>query len=166
VRTQPPNVEPTQTVEFLLHESLSDKSPTIVTRELIYQGRSWYLTPIPEVLTRNSDLPVKEIFWNFSCSENEKKRLSLKQNPHFYQVLPAGHMIYRTYPIKNIDYHKTISVLTDNLGLSGRVFLETRYRTRAFGNVWISNDTIIFKGSCFLYFFSTSDTLVRCLWKT
>jgi hypothetical protein len=147
-------VEPTKTVEFLLHKSLSDKRPTIVKREPIYQGCSWYLTPIPEVLTRSSDLPVKEIFWNSSCSEDEKKRLSLKQNPHFYGVLPADYTsISRTYPIKNFDHHKKISVLTDNLGLTGRVFLETRYRTRAFGNVWISNDTIIFKGSCFLYFF-------------
>jgi hypothetical protein len=157
-----------KTVEFLLHKSLSDKSPTIVKREPkpqpIYQGCSWYLTPIPEVLTRNSDL--KDVIWNFSCSGDETKRLTLKQNPHFYEVLPADYRgRFQTDPIKNFDHHKKISVLTDNLGLTGRVFLETRYNTRAFGNVWIPNDTIIFKGACLLCLFSPSDTFVRCPWK-
>jgi hypothetical protein len=44
--------------------------------------------------------------------------------------------------------HEKICVLADNAGLKGRVFLETAKKKRAFGNVWVPKDAIIFKGSC------------------
>ena len=57
--------------------------------------------------------------------------------------------------------HERISVITDS---SGYVVLAAAGRTRVFGNVWASNDNIIFKGPfplCSLYvFFSVSDSLL------
>ena len=43
--------------------------------------------------------------------------------------------------------HERISVLTDKLGQAGRVFLKIAKKTRAFGNVWVPKNAIIFKGS-------------------
>jgi hypothetical protein len=98
------------------------------------------------VLGQGSNL--QEVLWNFSRFKGEK-RLTLKQNPHFYKDsdLPTSHKAYmgefRTDPIENFQ-HPKICVLTDK---PGRVFLETVKNTRAFGNVWVPNDAIIFKGS-------------------
>jgi len=140
--------EPTTIVEFLLHKSLPDKNPTIVKRECdLSKGRSYYLTPMSEVLGENSD--TNEIMWNFSRFRDER-RLTLKDNPHFYEKLPTsaekyeGH--FRTDPIETFQ-HKEISVLTDNPRLMGRVFLETSNEKRAFGNVWVPKEAIVFKGS-------------------
>jgi hypothetical protein len=153
---QPLKEEPTTEVEFLLHKSLPDKNPTIVKRErdLLYNGRSCYLTPISEVLSQTSD--AKEIMWNFSLFKGER-RLTLKDNPHFYKKLPTSAEKYegqfRTDPVETF-HHDKISVLTDNAGLTGRVFLETAKEKRAFGNVWVPKEAIIFKGSyhsCILF---------------
>lgn len=109
------------------------------------------MTRIPEVLGKTSD--VKEVLWNFSHFKGEK-RLTLKQNPHFYDVLPTSVENYgvdfEIYPIGDLKYEKPakINVLTDKLGLTGRVFLETAKKTRAFGNVWVPKKAIIFKGAC------------------
>ena len=97
---------------------------------------------------------LKEVLWNFSRFRDETKRLTLKQNPHFYdsEVLPTLPEKYggkfRTDPVDTFRHKRSISVLTDNSGPTGRVFLETTTETRAFGNVWVPNDAIIFKGSC------------------
>jgi hypothetical protein len=161
-QSQPLIEEPMKIVEFLLHRFLPDKSPTIVKRGSTYQGCLWYLTPIPEVLRVCGSSDLKETLWNFSRYSNGK-RLTLKQNPHFYEVLPTSPEEYegrfRRDPIKTFD-HEKISVLTDSSGLTGRVFLETPKETRAFGNVWVPKDVIIFKGSCLLCFFSFSDPLL------
>ena len=63
-------------------------------------------------------------------------------------------------PIKRVRHQQTISVLTDNPDHAGRVFVDTAERKRAFVNVYILNDTIIFKGSCLICFFPLSDTLL------
>ena len=47
---------------------------------------------------------------------------------------------------------RRISVLTDNSGEAGRVFLETGKKTRAFGNVWVLKNTIIFNGLWLSFF--------------
>jgi hypothetical protein len=79
----------------------------------------------------------------------DAKRLTLKENPHFYKFadLPSSPEAYvgdfKTNPIDNF-YHAKICVLTDK---PGRVYLETDQTTRAFGNVWVPNDAMIFKGS-------------------
>jgi hypothetical protein len=87
--------------------------------------------------------------WNFSLFKGES-RLTLKDNPHFYKKLPTSAEKYegqfRTEPIETF-HHDKISVLTDNPRLTGRVFLETAEEKRAFGNVWVPKEAIIFKGS-------------------
>ncbi|KAF8497903.1 hypothetical protein F5888DRAFT_262615 [Russula emetica] len=126
---RPLKEEPTTVVEFLLHKSLPDKNPTIVK----------------QVLSQTSD--TKEIMWNFSLFKGES-RLTLKDNPHFYKRLPTSAEKYegqfRTEPIETF-HHDKISVLTDNPRLTGRVFLETAEEKRAFGNVWVPKEAIIFK---------------------
>ena len=103
--------------------------------------------PIPEVLSSSS--ASKEILWNFSHFKGER-HLSLKDNPHFYENLPTSAEKYDgqflTDPVENFEQEK-ISVLIDNLGPTDKVFLETSKGGRAFGNVWVPNEAIIFKGS-------------------
>jgi hypothetical protein len=135
-------------VVFLIHKSLPDKNPTIVKRERdLIMVVSCRLTPILEVLSQTSG--TKEIMWNFSLFKDER-RLTVKDNPHFYEKLPTSAEKYegqfRTDPIETF-HHDKISVLTDNPRLTGRVFLETAEEKRAFGNVWVPKEAIIFKGS-------------------
>jgi hypothetical protein len=158
---QPIEPEPTTTVEFLLHKSLPDTNPTIVKRKpRTCRARSRHLTSytIQEVLRKSPTL--EEILWNFSRFKDPKKRLSLSQNPHFYEWLPTSLEEYggkfRTYPIETFLHTSAtrFHVLTDNPGPTGRVFLETAHDKRAFGNVWIPNKAIIFKGSPLSVIFS------------
>ncbi|KAI0287764.1 hypothetical protein BC826DRAFT_738669 [Russula brevipes] len=125
--------EQTMTVRFLLHKSLLDPSPTIVQ----------------QVLSKRSSL--QEVLWNFSRFKNKNQRVTLKQNPHFYQALPKSPAEYgrefRADPIETFQ-HATISVLTDNPNRTGRVFLETAHKRRVFGNAWAANDVIIFRDVC------------------
>jgi hypothetical protein len=101
---------------------------------------------VPEVLSPNSDL--KEILWNFSRYRDDR-RLTLKQNPHFYRDLPTSPEAYgstfQADPIE--DFHNVIKVrvLTDK---PGRVYVQGDRDTRVFGNVWVPNPghAIIFKG--------------------
>lgn len=76
--------------------------------------------------------------------------MTLKQNPHFYEVLPTLSKEYggtfRIDPIETFQ-HEKISVLTDNSGQAGRVYLEVAEKKRVFGNVWAPKDVFIFKGS-------------------
>jgi len=102
------------------------------------------------VLSHKSNLP--EVLWNFSRLKG-KKRVTLKQNPHFYKFpdLPKGlkqyHGGFKVDPIENFQQeHTKFWVITNK---PGRIFLETPRHTRAFGNVWHvpDNNAIIFKGS-------------------
>ncbi|KAH9997372.1 hypothetical protein BJV77DRAFT_984927 [Russula vinacea] len=90
---------------------------------------------MPVVLTRHASWP--EVLWNFSRFKAEK-RLTLKQSPHFYELLPTSRRNTVTFQ------HQKISVLIDNPG-PGRVFLETAKETRVFRNAWIPKDSFIFK---------------------
>ena len=107
------------------------------------------LNLLSEVLCSKSD--QNEILWNFSRFTDER-RLTLKQNPHFYKVLPTSPKHYGDKflmkPISGsyLEMAK-ISVLSDNLGQAGRIFLKTDKETRAFGNAWNVGNAIIFKGS-------------------
>jgi hypothetical protein len=97
-----------------------------------------------EVLSKRSNL--QEILWNFSRFK-DKKRLTLKQNPHFYKDLPTSPEAYgkrfQTDPIHDFQDVDSVCVLTDK---PGRVYLETSQDIRAFGNTWVPNEAIIFKG--------------------
>ena len=98
-----------------------------------------------EVLCQSSD--IHEVLWNFGRFP-EEKRLTLKQNPHFYKISDLP-MLQRAYVGKfeidpTYDFRdSSICVLTDK---PGRVFLNTGGFTRAFGNFWKPNEAIIFKG--------------------
>ncbi|KAH9979608.1 hypothetical protein BGW80DRAFT_1279290, partial [Lactifluus volemus] len=120
--------EPTTVVKFFLRESPTDIHPTIVH----------------QVLSKRSNL--QEILWNFSRSK-DKSRLTLKQNPHFYKDLPTSPEAYgsgfQTDPIHDFQDVDSVCVLTDK---PGRVYLETSRDVRAFGNTWVPNKAIIFKG--------------------
>jgi len=95
---------------------------------------------------------LKEILWNFRRFKDQKRRLTLKQNPCFYSWLPMSPEAYGGKfcidPIENFQLEK-IRVLTDNPGQTGRVYLQTAQNTRAFGNVWVPKTAIIFKGPRF-----------------
>ena len=97
---------------------------------------------------------LSEVLWIFCRFEDENKRLTLKQNPHFYERLPtlpeAYGGVFRMDPIETFRHGMRISVLVDSPDHAGRVFLETAGKTQTFGNVWVVNDTIIFKGLCLL----------------
>lgn len=120
---------------------------------------SRYLIPAPEVLNNNSKL--EEILWNFSRFD-PGRRLTLSQNPHFYNYLPtssnanwkefnatATQENWHTYPTE------PIRVLTN---IPGRMFLELSGDRRAFDNAWNANGTLIFKRKClrFPFFFYLS----------
>lgn len=109
---------------------------------------------MPEELCQKSD--QHEVLWNFGRFK-DGRRLTLKQNPHFYNVsdLPASrrayvdnftiHPIYEFRdPIYDHQHQPPrICVLTDK---PGRVFLNAIPHTRAFGNIWRPDKAIIFKG--------------------
>ena len=90
---------------------------------------------VPEVLSQGSDM--KEILWNFirrptGKDSDEKKRLTLRQHPHFYRNFPekyGGGL--RTYPTETF-HHDQINVLTDNPGQASRVYPEIPKRNRVF----------------------------------
>jgi len=138
-KEEPDNLK---TVEFHLVKSLPDPNPTIVKQEL----------------SRESKIP--EVLWNFRRFKEDRKRLTLKQNPHFYDFpnIPKALQGYTggfsADPIVEFLHEATkIWVITDK---PGRIFLKTPRPMRAFGNVWRVNykvhnndkDVIIFKDIC------------------
>jgi hypothetical protein len=107
---------------------------------------------VSEALIGTSKLP--DILWIFSHfapkpkkpkDPRDKRYLTLAQN--FYDGLPifptAFVDTFKTQPTEH--YQGTIYVLTNN---ERRVFLELGEKRRTFDNVWKTNDTLIFKGSC------------------
>lgn len=99
---------------------------------------------------------IEEVLWNFTQFEDER-RITLHDNPHFYSDLPTSIDPYtaqfKAFPIKNFtpNPNATIYVLVDQ---PRRVFLETKHDTRIFGNVFVSNDVMIYKGMYASLFFS------------
>ena len=124
-------------------------------------------------------LSSSEALWIFSGLahfEGKNNLLPLEKNPHFYDRLPTlredyGGKFRRTAirELKRRNPYWGISVLMDNSDLFGRVFLEVEAggQVRAFCNVWVINDALIFQGSClisFMWGFSLTQ-LVRCQWR-
>jgi len=96
---------------------------------------------------------LAEILWNFGHFDDDKGRITLAQNPHFYQKLPTSRSEYgvsfESQPTRH--YHDTLFVLTNN---SHRVLLECIERPRVFDNIWVANDILIVRGSflsCLLF---------------
>ena len=96
---------------------------------------------------------MKEILWNFSRLKGEK-RLSLKQNPHFYTHLPLSPEEYggdfNMEPTEEFRHGNKFYVLNDREGLA---YFQTDQYTQCFGNFWCPNGAIIFKGEHLLYLF-------------
>ena len=111
----------------------------------------------------NENPTLAEILWNFSRFKDER-RLTLKQNPHFYTHLPMSREAYgggfKMEPTEDFRHANKFYVLTDRQGLT---YLKTGQYTRYFGNFWCPNGAIIFKGEHVLYlctlFFLASDIL-------
>lgn len=110
-----------------------------------------------------SDSPsIQEILWNFSCFKDEKKRLTLRENPHFYAKLPTSPESYKDSikidPTKNFRNADEFYVLTDRSEL---VYIMTDWALQPFGNFWRPQNAIIFKGLAG-FFFSPPVFLMSC----
>ena len=109
-----------------------------------------------EVLSNNPSL--QEILWNFSCFNDEKKRLSLREIPHFYAELPTLPETYRDDvkidPIEDFRHANKFYVLRSKPGF---VHIKTDQVSdwQSFGNFWCPLNAIIFKGFCALFLFSS-----------
>ena len=109
-----------------------------------------YLIPVPEVL---SDRPcLEEILWNFCRFKNEKHRLTLKDNPHFYAELPTSPEAYgdsvKIDPTEDFWRANKLYVLIDKPEL---VHIMTDRVSQSFGNFWCPQNAIIFKGLGLLF---------------
>ena len=111
----------------------------------------------------NENPTLAEILWNFSRFKDER-RLTLKQNPHFYTHLPMSPEAYggaftmeQTEDFRHAD---KFYVLTDRQGLA---YFKTDQYTQCFGNFWFPKGAIIFKGEhvwlLFSLFFLVFDIL-------
>ena len=105
-----------------------------------------YLILVPEFL---GDSPsIQEILWNFFRYE-DKNCLTLKENPHFYAKLPTllkahGERV-KIDSTEDFRHANKFYVLTDKQEL---VHIMTGNKVlHSFGNLWRSENTIIFKGS-------------------
>jgi hypothetical protein len=109
-----------------------------------------------EALSEGSNL--QEILWNFNCfmdkgkgkdKGKDKKRITQKEEPHFYKELPTSPEAYgsrfQAEPI--YDFHwqdvKEVSILCHK---PDRVYIKTPGKERVFGNTWVPDKAIIFKG--------------------
>jgi len=101
----------------------------------------------------NENPSMAEILWNLGRFKDER-RLTLKQNPHFYTYLPASPEVYggefEIEPTEDFRHANKFYVLTDRSVL---VYIETDQYSRCFGNSWCLNSAIIFKGEhvCFRF---------------
>jgi hypothetical protein len=110
------------------------------------------------VLSNNPSL--QEILWNFSRFNDEKKRLTLKENPHFYAELPnlpetdwAG---VKIDPIEDFRHANNFYVLTDKPE-PVHIMTDKDSQWQSFGNFWCPKNAITFKGLgilfvCFSFF--------------
>ncbi|KAH9965839.1 hypothetical protein BC827DRAFT_772497 [Russula dissimulans] len=118
--------EPSIVVDFLLLRNPADPQPIIVK----------------QVLSNGSKL--EEVLWNFS--RQNQNRLSLTQNPHFYQNLPPSPYSYGDEfiadPIELFQDMLNVHVLTNG---PGRVYLTCDQNPQVFYNVWVPKKALIFK---------------------
>ena len=111
-----------------------------------YRCRSQYLIYVPVMLSVSPSL--QEILWNFGRFKDEKHRLTLGENPHFYTELSTspeayGHSL-KIDPTEDFQHTNEFFVLTDKPDL---VNIMTDRDLQPFSNFWCPKDAIIFKGS-------------------
>ena len=97
---------------------------------------------------------VQEILWNFSQLEDEKNRLTLRENPHFYSKFATSPDAYgnslKIDPIEDFRHANKFYVLTDRPEL---VHITTDQDKQFYGNFWCPQNAIIFKGLGVLFLF-------------
>jgi hypothetical protein len=107
--------------------------------------KSQYLINVPVRLNRSPS--IQEILWNFNCLEDEKQRLTLRDNPHFYAELPTSSEAYgdsvQIDPTEDFRNANEFYVLADKPEL---VHIKTGQVSQFFGNFWCPQSAIIFKG--------------------
>ena len=112
---------------------------------LLYRFHSQYLISVLDKLSNSPSL--QEVLWNFCCLEDHSKRLTLKDNPHFYAELPTSPNAYADSleidPIEDFRHGSEFYVLTDQ---PEPVHIMIDQVSQYFGNIWCPNDAIIFKG--------------------
>ena len=96
---------------------------------------------------------TSEIIWNFARLQvggRASAPFTLKNNLHFYPHLPENEGAFGPQFIKDstkdffqLKRDDTVYVLVDR---PGRVFIKAERRHRTFGNVWMLNGTLLFKG--------------------
>ena len=142
----------TRVVEFHLLKSLPDAHPIVVKRGRHVICYSYCLIFISERLSNNPSL--QEVLWKFCRFKDEKNRLTLRDNPHFYPELPTLPDKYddsiKIDPTEDFRHADKFYVLTDNPEL---VYIMTNDVPQFFGKFWYPKSTIIFKGLCFLFLF-------------
>ena len=120
---------------------------------LISLPKSQYLIHVPVKLNRSPS--IQEILWNFNCLEDEKQRLTLKDNPHFYAELPTSSEAYgdsvQIDPTEDFWHDDEFYVLTDKPEV---VHIKTGQVSQFFGNFWCPQDAIIFKGLGVLFLYT------------
>jgi hypothetical protein len=113
---------------------------------LVYDNN---LIHVSEEFSASPSLP--EIIWNFSRYD-DRARITLEQNPHFYLGFPTDEGAYtptfQCHPLQGptvaLEHNGTVYVLLDG---PSRVFLDIGLNFRVFGNVWSLNGVLIFRGS-------------------
>lgn len=91
-----------------------------------------------------------EIIWRLGRL-GDRERITPRQHPFFYQGLPISKGEYdkdfKLHPIEDFQavFNHDVHVLVDK---PGRLFIRSEStRRKAFGNVWMPKDTLIFKGT-------------------
>jgi hypothetical protein len=108
-----------------------------------------------------SDSPsLQEILWNFSRFKDEKQRLTLRDNPHFYSdpiSLEARRDSLKIDPTDDFRHADKFYVLTDK---PEPLYIVTDWGLQSFGNFWCLQNAVIFKGfASFFYSPPVSDVL-------
>ncbi|KAF8477821.1 hypothetical protein DFH94DRAFT_93912 [Russula ochroleuca] len=105
--------------------------------------------PISVKLLLSNNPSLQEILWNFSRFKDEKHRLTLRNNPHFYAELPTSPEAYGDSvtidPTEDFRHTDECYVLTDKTEF---VYIMTDQVLQIFGNFWCLNNAIIFKDIC------------------
>ena len=113
--------------------------------------KSQHLIHVPERLSTSPS--IQEIFWNFNRVLDEKQRLTLKDNPHFYAGLPTSPEAYddvvKIDPTEDFRHANKFYVLTDKPEL---VHIVTGQVSQFFSNFWRPQNAIIFKGRSIFFF--------------
>lgn len=113
---------------------------------------SLHLIPLPEMLGDSPSL--QEILWNFSCFKDTKRRLTLRDNPHFYTDLPTLPEAYgnriEINPTVDFQHADIFYVLADYKPMS--VSIQTDQISRRFYNFYCPQNAIIFQGLRIFFF--------------